>query len=564
MVWSNSSLESRHSRNSPPPSDATDKQRINSSALPPLTISYTSVAEFALLGLDPWLQQMVEHACLTTRATAAALALRFGDEIVCRAANGPNAPDIGVRIDAGSGLSGACIRTREIQFCEDTESDPRVDAAACRQLQVRSVLIVPLLGNDELFGVFEIFSTSPYAFDGQDLQDLQALSHAIVEQIIDSSRPSSAPEAAASDPNPPDLPMDEGSGSETGGFDPMPVESGIFDSTPIEPGIFDPGPLDLGAFEADAVSADAVAEETLEDGPVEQAAAAQFPSGRTSRHQVAGWPEINTAGPDQIFEAGPALDRQGDDPVFGEQDSAEIVAAKDAELFSSLPTASAREWTTSLLTITIIVVALVLGWMLGRSEWRRVASPKRQPIAADAEQPQPSEEADFAVSFPGTGDRVVPAKPKHLSSSSSTPLSQKSENTSHPETSDGLVVYEGGKVIFRQKSREWGAKGLNASGGRPETIAVSLSAPMANARIIHRVEPVYPERARQLFIQGEVILEALVGTDGSVQQLKLISGDSDLAVAAGDAVRQWRFQPYQTGGKAADFTTRLSVDFRLK
>ena len=86
---------------------------------------------------------------------------------------------------------------------------------------------------------------------------------------------------------------------------------------------------------------------------------------------------------------------------------------------------------------------------------------------------------------------------------------------------------------------------------------------MASSRLIQRIEPVYPDAALQLHIQGEVELEALVGKDGSIEQLKLVSGDSLLARAAADAVRQWKFRPYQSDGQSVEFSTRMSVDFRL-
>jgi protein TonB len=74
---------------------------------------------------------------------------------------------------------------------------------------------------------------------------------------------------------------------------------------------------------------------------------------------------------------------------------------------------------------------------------------------------------------------------------------------------------------------------------------------------------VYPEPALEQRIQGEVELEALVGKDGFVEQLKLVSGDAQLAAAAADAVRRWRFRPYQSDGQAVEFSTHVSVDFRL-
>ena len=65
------------------------------------------------LALDLVLNEIVEHARLATGATAAAIALARGDEIVCRATTGANAPDLGVQLNVNSGLSGACVHSTE-------------------------------------------------------------------------------------------------------------------------------------------------------------------------------------------------------------------------------------------------------------------------------------------------------------------------------------------------------------------------------------------------------------------------------------------------------------------
>ena len=59
------------------------------------------------------------------------------------------------------------------------------------------------------------------------------------------------------------------------------------------------------------------------------------------------------------------------------------------------------------------------------------------------------------------------------------------------------------------------------------------------------------------------MLDALVGADGSVKELSVISGDPQLVKAATDAVRQWRFKPHQLKGKAVEFETRITVNFAL-
>ena len=126
------------------------------------------------------LGQELEQACLDTGATGAAIALVRGEKIVCHATAGPDAPDIGVCLDPRSGLSGSCIRTRQLQQCNDTETDPHVDSTVSRSLGVRSIVVLPLIESDKLFGIFEVLSSRPNAFSNQDLDTLQALTDRIV------------------------------------------------------------------------------------------------------------------------------------------------------------------------------------------------------------------------------------------------------------------------------------------------------------------------------------------------------------------------------------------------
>ena len=126
------------------------------------------------LALDLVLHELVVRAVDATGASSAALALTRGDEMVCRAATGLHAPDLGVPLNTRDGLSGACLRTRQPQLCPDTESDPLVDAAIARRLGIRSILIVPVLDEGDLIGVLEVFSSQPSAFSERERTVLEA------------------------------------------------------------------------------------------------------------------------------------------------------------------------------------------------------------------------------------------------------------------------------------------------------------------------------------------------------------------------------------------------------
>lgn len=132
------------------------------------------------LALDIVLNEVVEQAWLTTGATGAAIALVRDGEMVCRASGGVNSPELGTRLDTNAGLSGACVRTRQIQCCEDALSDPRADVEASRELGMRSVVVLPLLQDGELIGIFEIFSPRAAAFGDHDLQIMEALAQRVL------------------------------------------------------------------------------------------------------------------------------------------------------------------------------------------------------------------------------------------------------------------------------------------------------------------------------------------------------------------------------------------------
>jgi len=144
------------------------------------------------LELEPAIHVIAERAQSLTGATGAAIALRAGDEIVCRARTGRTAPDLGVRLQTDSGISADCVRTGEVVLCNDADRNPLVDLASCRRLGVRSILAAPLRHFRKTLGVFEVLSSSPNAFDGRDVATMQLLSGMMVAAMsrLSTIRPS--------------------------------------------------------------------------------------------------------------------------------------------------------------------------------------------------------------------------------------------------------------------------------------------------------------------------------------------------------------------------------------
>jgi GAF domain-containing protein len=135
------------------------------------------------LDLEPGISIIAEKAQALTGATGAAIALRKGDEIICRARTGRTAPDLGVRLQTDRGLSAECVRTGEVLLCNDAETNPRVDMASCHRLGVRSILVAPLRHFRRTLGVFEVLSSTAHAFDNNDVATMQFLSGMMVAAI---------------------------------------------------------------------------------------------------------------------------------------------------------------------------------------------------------------------------------------------------------------------------------------------------------------------------------------------------------------------------------------------
>jgi len=92
---------------------------------------------------------------------------------------------------------------------------------------------------------------------------------------------------------------------------------------------------------------------------------------------------------------------------------------------------------------------------------------------------------------------------------------------------------------------------------------VSLSEDVAEQMLSQKVQPNYPEQALKVGLQGAVVLQAWIGADGSIRELKLVRGSLLLGQAAYKAVKQWRYKPYLLNGKAVEAQTYVTVNFRL-
>ena len=212
-----------------------------------------------------------------------------------------------------------------------------------------------------------------------------------------------------------------------------------------------------------------------------------------------------------------------------------------------------RDFSTDALLLSLVLLAVTLGWMLDRAEWHAHRSNTGKSRTQLSKGPPIARSSDSAAGTNPFVDITLDSK-----------ATDKNENT------DGsLVVFRDGKEIFRLPAGESPPQSevlgdqIQPATEKEVTTPRSVSSKVAEEHLVSRVEPVYPPAARTKGTQGPVVLDVWVGRDGAVHKLVPVSGNPQLIAAATAAVQQWRFRPLFYDGRPEDFRTRITVTFRL-
>jgi N-acetylmuramoyl-L-alanine amidase len=153
----------------------------------------------ARLDLEQSLAFIAEGAHRLTRADGAAIALSDGEKTVCRARSGDLAPELGAYLNPQSGICAYCLTSGEVQLCNDTEYDQRVNLSP--NLGVRSVLAVPLRRQRDVLGIIAVFSAAPDVFCKRDVRALKLLAGLVIDALWSNEahpQPAAAPEPGES------------------------------------------------------------------------------------------------------------------------------------------------------------------------------------------------------------------------------------------------------------------------------------------------------------------------------------------------------------------------------
>jgi periplasmic protein TonB len=98
---------------------------------------------------------------------------------------------------------------------------------------------------------------------------------------------------------------------------------------------------------------------------------------------------------------------------------------------------------------------------------------------------------------------------------------------------------------------------------KPTQTRIRVGGNVQGAKLLHQVQPIYPQIAKTAHVSGTVLLHAIIAKDGSIQELQYVSGPPLLMRAAMDAVHEWRYQPTLLNGEPVEVDTTIQVVFTL-
>ena len=171
----------------------------------------------------------------------------------------------------------------------------------------------------------------------------------------------------------------------------------------------------------------------------------------------------------------------------------------------------------------------------------------------------PVEDEITVVDGPSTSTKTEPAPALMVKNGPST------RPKTEPEGQEPVVAPAATSIATGTNGSELSAlvntNAINARRAPQETLRISQG--VSQGLIVKRVQPVYPEQARQMRVEGKVELQANISKSGSITGVKQLSGDPLLGRAATDAVRQWKYKPYFLNGEPIEIQTQITVIFKL-
>lgn len=472
------------------------------------------------------LRKIAEAALSATGAEGAALALRQEGAVVCVARAGEMAPPLGARLDDSSGMSGECLREGEALRCDDTETDARVDAEACRSLGLRSLAVAAVRDGDQVIGILEVFSPNPSTFTEKHLDVLRQLAELVGAEI----------EAKPAD-----------------------LESPPIAKSPPDASVVVPQPR-LLPTKSPEEAAEALVVSSAVSSAVSSTASPALPADRPA---------------DKLERTLIAAT-----PLPADVNISEYMAAHEKSRTQATPQRLPKIVLIGLATLLpTIALASFVGWYFGHRMPSQAAVAAPAPAASS---PAPTAEAPPPATpdaLPSPIVSVATDDPGRSKPAHDTVTNAAKRNVISDGSGDAKAI----RVVQNPPAADADsdvAPGLAAGSGESkpsDTMASLLNTPVAlpqrappvsqgveGGELETQVAAIYPPQARAVGQHGTVVLEALVGENGSVRDVKVISGPPLLRQAATDAVRRWKYRPFKLNGKPIATPTQVQVEFKLQ
>lgn len=508
--------------------------------------------------------KLVQRVQTFTGAAGAAIALREGEDMVCRASRGNNAPDVGMVLSLDGTFTGLAVTGMKAVRCDDTENDPRVDAEISRTLRIKSMAVVPVLSGMRVSGVIATFASNNNAFSDTHMAVLKTMADGLganlqrwlESQGISTSAPvknplrpgiaaqpkSEAPQPQAAPPAPRTEP-------------PKPVPVVI-----AAPKIEAPPARPAAAASAPAAAATAPA--------VEKAAEPKKPEVKSQGK----WKPVTAPAPEAEAPVAAVKATPKSEPAYSptpsfsyDAKSEETESKKSPLLFAGIAAA-------------VLVIAGGGYFMFGRTTAKPAASSSAA-TAASTPSGAPATSALTSTPTQSVATATTKLDPgKALADrSADRPKAQSvqvDDVTVTKRVASPLVVAPT-PVAAKPADDAPPSIALAAASAGPAldipttTSAPRLSAPApANAvvipsRLVQRVNPSYPLAARQYRVEGAVTLSATIGPDGRVREAKVISGPPMLRDSAVNAVKQWKYAPSTVNGRAVESSVQIVLQFKI-
>jgi TonB family protein len=488
---------------------------------------------------------IAQRAQAFTNASGVAIALSEGnaDEIVCRARSGASAPEVGTSLRVEGTFTGLCIQSGKELRCDDCETDTRVDTAAIRALNIRSMVVAPIKEDNRVIGVLAVFAPTPHAFTithvavlktmGDQISALLHRQRSVREEIppVEAARPA-APVPVAKPVIVPPAPAPAATApvvikpaasaaaparavASVPKAEPVKISSAPVEVVPLamppkkeERRIEAPPRANFGTFDSVAAEEKKSGGRFMMVGVVAVlliAAAATFAFLKMNKSSATQHPQEAANAPASVAPASavPAPGAPG-----GSNSAPNSIAGGPA----------------------------VSGKTASEAESRKPAAAKIDRNAAIPEKPAPAEK-QVVVATLGNG----PSK-----------IAQNNAQQA-PDIAPSFAVTGG--------SAPAPLSVLVPAGAAPKAAAIEQSQ-LEPLQLIRTVQPVYPPIAKARRITGTVVVEAKVGKDGKVSSPKFISGPPVFKDAAFEAVLQYQFKAAKLNGQPIEQTTQIRINFR--